>query len=62
MKNAVYLDDSTDPLHTKHVDVDAMTDPVIAHMEPLIDPPMVKPLFHTLNGEVSSDTDSEGPK
>ncbi|KAK2655778.1 hypothetical protein Ddye_008830 [Dipteronia dyeriana] len=36
-----------------------MKDPVIANMEPLIDPPMVKPYLHNLEGEVSSDSDSE---
>jgi len=60
LENAVYLDDSTDPLHTEHVDVNDMTYPVIAQMEPLIDPLMVEPLLHTLEGEVSTDTDSEG--
>ena len=60
MKNVVYLDDSTDPLHTEHVDVNVMTDPVIAHIEPLIDPPMVEPYLHTLECVVSSNTDSEG--
>ena len=61
LKNAVLLDDSTDPLHTERVDdVDAMTDPVIAHLDPLLDPPVVEPIFHTLKGEVSSETDSEG--
>ena len=54
------MDDSTDPLHTEHLDVDVRTGPVIAHMEPLIDPPMVESHFYNLKGEVSSDIDSEG--
>ncbi|KAK3221704.1 hypothetical protein Dsin_008729 [Dipteronia sinensis] len=41
LKIAVYLNDSTDPLHTEKVDIDTMTDPVIAHLDPLIDPPML---------------------
>ena len=41
LKNPVHLDDSTDLLHSEHVDVDVMTDHVISHMEPLIDPSMV---------------------
>ncbi|KAI9162277.1 hypothetical protein LWI28_025712 [Acer negundo] len=60
LKNTVYLDDSTDPLHTEHVDINVITNTVIAHTEPLIDPPMVEPHLHTFEGEVSSDTDSEG--
>ena len=61
LKNIVHLDDCTDPLHTEHVDIDAMTDPVISHMEPLIDPPIVEPHLHTLEGEVSSDTIVKAP-
>ncbi|KAK3184200.1 hypothetical protein Dsin_031486 [Dipteronia sinensis] len=60
LKIAAYLDDSIDHLHTEKVDIVTMTDPVIAHLDPLIDPPMVEPHLHTLRGEVSSDTDSEG--
>ncbi|KAK3211601.1 hypothetical protein Dsin_016307 [Dipteronia sinensis] len=41
--------------------VDAMTDPVVAHMSPLIDPPMAElQTSHTIEGEVSSNTDNEG--
>ncbi|KAK2645063.1 hypothetical protein Ddye_020258 [Dipteronia dyeriana] len=60
LKNDVYLDDSIDPLHTELMDIDAMTDPVIAYMEPLIVSPMVELHLHNPEGEVSSDTDSEG--
>ncbi|KAK3192976.1 hypothetical protein Dsin_024286 [Dipteronia sinensis] len=42
LKIAAYLDDSTDHLHTEKVDIVIMTDPVIAHLDPLIDPPMVE--------------------
>ncbi|KAK2638051.1 hypothetical protein Ddye_025846 [Dipteronia dyeriana] len=51
---------SIDPLHTEHVDIDATTYPIIANMKALIDHPRVEPRLHTSEGEVSSDTDSEG--
>ncbi|KAK3195733.1 hypothetical protein Dsin_027043 [Dipteronia sinensis] len=60
LKYSAHLDVSTDPSHIEHVNVDATTDPVIAHIEPLIDPPMVEPHFHTLKGEVGCDSDNEG--
>ncbi|KAK2652870.1 hypothetical protein Ddye_012726 [Dipteronia dyeriana] len=60
LKNDVYLDDSTDPLHTEHVDIDTTSYLVIANMEALIDPPRVEPHLHNPEGEASSDTDSEG--
>ncbi|KAK2638286.1 hypothetical protein Ddye_026081 [Dipteronia dyeriana] len=60
LKNDAYLDDSTDPLHTEHVDIDPMSYPVIADMEASIDPPRVEPHLHNPKGKASSDTDSEG--
>ncbi|KAK3225536.1 hypothetical protein Dsin_005398 [Dipteronia sinensis] len=48
LKYSAHLDVSADKLHTEHVDVDSMTDPIIVNMEPLIDPPMVEPHFTLL--------------
>ncbi|KAK2643686.1 hypothetical protein Ddye_018881 [Dipteronia dyeriana] len=62
LKNDFNLDDSTDPLHTEHVDIDVTSYHVIANMEALIDPPMVEPHLHNPEGKVSFDTDSEGTK
>ncbi|KAK2655373.1 hypothetical protein Ddye_008425 [Dipteronia dyeriana] len=60
LKNDAYLDDSTDPLHTEHVDIYPTSYPVITDMEASIDPPRVESHLHNPEGEASSDTDSEG--